>query len=182
MFKTKRNIVGVAAFLLGGMLSAQNVSTTGGFGIDPAKPDAQNNMVNYTGAFTYSYPIEIPEGVHKTTPKISINYSSSAPNDMVGVGFYLSFMSQIVRDSRYPINLNSSDHYQLDGQKLLFDSTNNTYHFERETYEPITVLSVSTKSKADPNDCKVSNNSSDTYWLIKKKDGTSLYYGSLLSG
>ncbi|MCP4151505.1 MAG: hypothetical protein GY757_27425, partial [bacterium] len=88
--------------------------------------------VSSSGAFTYSYPINIPPGTNGMAPNLSLNYNSQGGNGMVGMGWSLSGFQSITRDSTYDINWNNSDHFLLNGQRLVPDG--DVYRTENESF------------------------------------------------
>lgn len=72
------------------------------------------------GAFTHSIPIEVPP-FHTLEPKLALAYSSTSSNGLLGVGWYLSGLSQIQRMSpgRGAPRLDGTDIYALDGMELV---------------------------------------------------------------
>lgn len=82
--------------------------------------------VSPSGAFGYSVPIRIPEGINGLVPELSINYNSQAGNGMLGYGWSLSGLSSITRGMPTifhdqliePADLNTDDVFFLDGQRL----------------------------------------------------------------
>lgn len=112
-----RNVSIGAALLLGVLMfpvQAQNSLTQGQF------------AVNDAGAATYSIPISVAPGVGGLSPKLSLQYSSQAPNGVFGVGWTLSGVSSITRCAKTPaedgdrvgVQNNAADLFCLDGQKL----------------------------------------------------------------
>jgi RHS repeat-associated protein len=89
--------------------------------------------VTPSGAFTWSYPIEVPPGTNGMQPNLSINYNSQAGNGMLGMGFSLSGMGSITRDTDYPINWNKDDHFLYNGQRLIWDAMG-FYRTEAESF------------------------------------------------
>jgi len=131
--------------------------------------------VSDSGSFCYSYPIELPSGTNGMAPSLSIEYSSAGGNGILGIGFRLTGLPVIERDASYPITFTGSDHYTLDGQKLIFDSlgpTEKKFHLEREDYSKIQAFLESDPSTPinDPNDA-------GTFWVVTKKDGTKYFFG-----
>ena len=49
------------------------------------------------GAATYNIPIQVPPGAAGMTPKLSLTYSSSGSNGILGMGWGLDGLSQISR-------------------------------------------------------------------------------------
>ncbi len=112
--------------------------------------------VNSSGAFTYSYPIDIPAGTNGMAPALSLNYNSQGGNGMLGMGWSLSGLQTITRDSSYPINWDDSDHFLLNGQRLIPDGS--VYRTENESFIKIEYVNTS-------------------YWVVTQKNGTKLFFG-----
>ncbi|MBK8424218.1 MAG: VCBS repeat-containing protein [Elusimicrobia bacterium] len=62
-------------------------------------PTGSHDTSLFTGAFTYSYPIEVPPGRNGLQPDIKLIYNSQAGNGWLGLGWDLSFGS-ITRSTR----------------------------------------------------------------------------------
>jgi Salmonella virulence plasmid 65kDa B protein len=84
--------------------------------------------VSASGAFEYSIPIDVPAGRANMAPSLSLRYSSRAGDGIVGVGWELSgAVSTITRCPKslategkiIGVKFDSSDHFCLDGQKLI---------------------------------------------------------------
>ncbi|MCB9065461.1 MAG: VCBS repeat-containing protein [Chitinophagales bacterium] len=88
-------------------------------------------QVTAGGAFTYTLPIRIPPGINEMVPSIAITYNSQSGNDILGMGWGLTGLSSISRNSRNlyyerevaPLDFTSNDGLYLDGQKLYEIST-----------------------------------------------------------
>ena len=117
--------------------------------------------VSSSGAFTYSYPIDIPAGTNGMQPNFSLNYNSQTGNGMIGMGWSLSGLQTISRDTSYDINWNNSDHFVLNGQRLIPDGLLglNRYRTENESFLKIEYVSSS-------------------YWVVTQKNGTQLFFGN----
>lgn len=78
------------------------------------------------GAYIYSIPLENPPGVNGFKPQLSLNYSSSAKNGLMGVGWNIGGMSAITRcpavvgqdGYNSTVNFTSTDRFCMDGLKL----------------------------------------------------------------
>ncbi len=115
---TRNRFVAVGATLLIGLcassIQAQTSLTPGQF------------AVNDAGAATYSIPLTVAPGVGGFSPKLTLQYSSQAPNGVFGVGWTLSGVSSITRCAKTPaedgertgVKNNATDLFCLDGQKL----------------------------------------------------------------
>ncbi|WP_342379316.1 FG-GAP-like repeat-containing protein [Myxococcus stipitatus] len=83
--------------------------------------------VSVDGAATYSIPLWSPEGRGGVAPSLSLQYTSSQSNGLVGVGWGLSGLSQISRCGKTlaqdqtlaPIRFDDTDRFCLDGQRLV---------------------------------------------------------------
>ncbi|MCP4179601.1 MAG: hypothetical protein GY756_17725 [bacterium] len=120
--------------------------------------------VNESGAFTYSYPIEIPPGTNGMQPNISLNYNSQGGNSPIGLGWNFSFSSQITVDTDYT-NRSSKVHFVLDGQKLIPDLTN-PKNFKTESDQYLHV-----EAQADYEGTR--------YWIVTHKNGSQYIYGDI---
>ncbi|MBI9100758.1 MAG: hypothetical protein JEY91_19960, partial [Spirochaetaceae bacterium] len=122
--------------------------------------------VSPSGAFTYSYPINIPQGTNGMQPNLSLNYNSQAGNGMLGMGWSLSGLQTIERDSSYDINWNNTDHFVLNGQRLIPDDSlgTNRYRTENESFLKIEYLNQGSATAS--------------YWIVTQKNGTRLFFGN----
>ncbi len=124
-----------------------------------------SQSVDQSGAFTYSVPIEVPPGTGGLTPQLSLSYNSNGGNGMCGVGWSLSGLSVITRDMSYPVTFTDTDHYLLDGQKLIETDDTGTYkeyRTERESFLHIRGYNLNTAT---------------SYWKVTAKNGQVMYYG-----
>lgn len=124
----------------------------------PQAPMQAQGLVNsqvsqQVGAFTTSIPIEVP-AFHGVTPRLSIQYSSSGRNNsQLGVGFELSGIPVIERDSS-----KGDVRYLLDGEPLISsNATGGSHSTLRQSFDQIT------------------NNGSQ--WSVNRPDGTRLTFG-----
>ncbi len=92
-----------------------------------------NFNVGNLGEAVYSFPIELPDGINGTAPKLSIEYNSNAGNDILGVGFLIGGLSAVSRVGKTiyydgvakGVNYGSGDEFALDGVRIIKLSTNN---------------------------------------------------------
>ena len=121
-----------------------------------------NHAVNPDGSFAYSIPIEVPPGTNGIAPSLSLTYNSNAGNGICGVGWQLSGLPYITRDSTYPVNYDGFDHYTGPAGRLV-NIGGSVYHYEDENF------------------CRVEAHGSygdgPEYWVETKPDGTKYYYG-----
>ncbi|MEO8018728.1 MAG: FG-GAP-like repeat-containing protein [Pseudomonadota bacterium] len=140
-------------------------------GATPASADVSQN-----GAASYSIPIELPRGTAGLTPELSLAYSSSAGNGLVGVGWNLAGLGMIARCPKtlaqdgvvQGVQLTSNDEYCLNGSRLRRVSgsqglANSEYRTELETFALVKVLS--------------NTSSGPTTWQVRTKDGLIYEYG-----
>jgi hypothetical protein len=122
-----------------------------------------SQQVNPDGSFSYTYPLNIPPGVNGMRPNIALTYNSNSGNGFLGMGWSLSGLSVITRDSSYEIGFDGDDHYLLDGQRLIPDDTETgRYHTEHESFLRIKAYDL---------------NTSTSYWVVTQKNGTKMYFG-----
>jgi hypothetical protein len=96
--------------------------------------NAFSQEVSASGSFTYRYPLKLPPGTNGMAPELALVYDSSAENGILGMGWSISGLSVIARDSSYPINFDANDHYIYNGQKMIHDNLIDYYHLEKENY------------------------------------------------
>lgn len=119
-----------------------------------------SQSVTPSGAFSYTYPIDIPDGINGMQPDISLTYNSQAGNGSTGIGWNLNGFPTISRDTSYPVNWSSSDQFIYNGQRLIKDtSKSNIYHAEEISFEKIEFVNGS-------------------YWVVTQKNGTKYYFGN----
>ena len=116
-----------------------------------------SQTITPSGAFIYSYPIDLPPGTNGVQPAVSLVYNSQKGNGIVGMGWVLSGFPEISRDTSYPVNWNDNDHFVYNGQRLIKDSYG-LYHTESESFQKIEYVS-------------------NSYWQITQKNGTTLLFG-----
>lgn len=164
-----KHFISIYLFVLSCMgINAQTEvgTTTGTFSVSP------------TGAATYTIPIPLRDGQGGFTPQIALTYNSQAGNGVVGYGWEISGLSSITATphSKYydtnnirGINVDATDAYTLDGQRLLLKSGSNgkakTYYTtEEEQYCNIYIDNAYTTTPQS--------------FVVQQPDGTTLRYGS----
>lgn len=112
--------------------------------------------VSPTGQLSYEIPIPALPGTGGMKPSLSIAYNSSTKNGLAGYGFDLTGLSIINRvpSDRFhdmvstAIDFTSSDHFALDGQRLInYDYASDTeaeYRTENNTFAKIIAKGKST--------------------------------------
>ncbi|MFZ2454996.1 MAG: SpvB/TcaC N-terminal domain-containing protein [Candidatus Altiarchaeia archaeon] len=125
----------------------------------------------FTGAASYSYPLELPRGTNGLTPQISLDYNSQSAigqSGIVGLGWDLG-LNYVERDVNYTPDNYSDDRFVLilNGERhdLVYASSDGRYHTQIESYLFIN-KSISSM-----------NNTFTDYWLVKSKDGVEYQFG-----
>ncbi|MFI6132874.1 FG-GAP-like repeat-containing protein [Micromonospora sp. NPDC051141] len=137
--------------------------------------------VGATGAAGYEIPLRVVPGRGGFEPRLSLRYSSLGGNGQVGVGFGLTGLSQIARCAKtivdnqvsLGVQLNDSDVFCLDGQKLL--STGGAYGADGTTYKTVPdrhVLVKSLRAAGTP-----ASEVGPTGFTVWRPDGTVEQYG-----
>jgi RHS repeat-associated protein len=104
--------------------------------------------VNSSGASTYTFPIKVPPGTAGMQPRISISYSSHAPDGPVGMGFGIGGLSTVERcaatvaqdGTTGMVRFDENDRFCLDGLRLVriagagYGQAGAEYHTEGETW------------------------------------------------
>lgn len=83
--------------------------------------------VSNGGAATYSIPLVVPPGSAGLQPSLSLNYSGSTQNGLLGVGWSIGGLSSITRCAKTiaqdgvndRVSFTTSDRLCLDGQRLV---------------------------------------------------------------
>jgi RHS repeat-associated protein len=93
-----------------------------------------SGAVGPDGQYRYSMPIEIPDGRNGMTPKLSLQYSSTGTDGLLGVGWSVAGLSSITRcpwtegQDGVPDRIlfdNAADFYCLNGQRMVLVSGSN---------------------------------------------------------
>lgn len=137
--------------------------------------------VSPSGAATYSIPIQVPPGVAGMVPNLSLNYSSQADVGIAGLGWSLEGSSTITRcpltratDGTYgAVNLNASDRFCLDGQRLLvvsgaYGAAGSEYRTEMDQFSRIIANGAAGGNAA---------NGPESF-TVRTKDGRVLQFGT----
>ena len=106
------------------------------------------SSVTPAGGVSYSVPVACAAGRNGLQPGISIGYNSMGGNGPVGTGWGISGLSSITRVSfnRYyngytaPMQLNTSDPFVLDGNRILATSTTGQFETEQGNIKVVPVL------------------------------------------
>src|SRR5690606_14979687 len=133
--------------------------------------------VDESGAATYSVAIAAAAGTADVVPQIGLNYSSSAGNGLLGLGWSINGLTAISRcrqtlhqdGKAKPITWTDADRFCLDGQRLLvtsgsYGAPGSTYKTEIDSFAKITAVGG---SNGNPN-----------YFTVERKDGSVSYYGN----
>ena len=103
------------------------------------------------GAATYHVPLWLPQGRAGVQPSLALDYNSRGGNGLLGMGWSLSGLSQVVRCNKTlaqdgapaPVRFDSTDAFCLDGKRLLQVGTTSlgekTYTTEVEEFSHIVV-------------------------------------------
>ncbi len=106
------------------------------------------SSVTPAGGVSYSVPVACAAGRNGLQPGISIGYNSMGGNGPVGTGWGISGLSSITRVpfNRYyngytgPMQMNTSDPFVLDGNRILATSTTGQYETEQGNIKVVPVL------------------------------------------
>ena len=110
--------------------------------------------VTESGAAALSIAIQIPRGIGGMEPQLSLAYSSTAGNGLLGLGWVLTGPSTISRcpqdmindGVRGSVNFDANDRFCLDGQRLLqvgagaYGGDQVTYRTQHDSFQRITSL------------------------------------------
>lgn len=137
--------------------------------------------VSASGAGVANIPISLPQGVNGFTPGISLTYNSQSGSGIAGFGWNLAGISSI---SRIPatnyhngrvgsVNINNTDVFALDGQRLLLKS--GSYgaagsEYQTENYSNLRIFSRGS--------AVIGNGSGPEYFEVWYPDGSKAFYGN----
>jgi RHS repeat-associated protein len=130
--------------------------------------------VETDGSFRYTIPIEVPPGRAGMTPAVSLSYSSSGGNGVLGMGWSLNATSTISRCP--PTKASGRDRdtlqfsglgvrYCLDGERLIRRGLVNEYATEVDSFARIRIVE--------------SGASGPTKWTVERKNGRIATYSVL---
>lgn len=118
-----------------------------------------------TGAAVMNAPLSLPPGRNGMTPNLMLNYHSSHPNGILGVGWNIDFGSITVSTKHKGVCQNCEDTEYIAGgdELILVDSATGQYgpKIEDGAFTKYYLNSVGSEG-----------------WTVKTKDGKTLYYGS----
>lgn len=216
--KTMRTRISILAFLLTCSIysTAQTAlypsSITGGASGGIIGKINDNLDVNPTGLLNYEIPISVPPGTGGMTPQVSLSYTSTQSDGLLGSGFELGGLSVINRapsnlhiDGRPGfVNYTNSDKFMLDGQRLILTSNISSssweYRTENNSFSQIiasggtqgtpTTFTVKTKSgliyeyssNTAPLTRAVTAGSTSVFWLLTKVSDTKSNYYTISYG
>ena len=124
-----------------------------------------SQTVTPSGAFTYSVPIEIVQGTNGMQPNLELTHNSQNGNGILGVGWSISGLGSITRDSMTDIRFDDTDNYLYNGQRLIYvqdEAEAKLYRTEDESYLKVYAYNLNTSSSR---------------WKVMHKDGTVVYFG-----
>lgn len=135
-------------------------------GAQPSEQIGKYSVDEFTGVFSYSVPIELPQGRAGLQPDIALNYNHRQHNlgSMVGYGWSIA-MPSITRENRTGIdNIYDENYFLLNGSQLV--SVN------------VDVNGYGTYGKLVESDFAKIEFDSANKWIVTDKLGTVYTYGS----
>jgi len=133
-------------------------------------------QVGGDGSAAYSIPIDLPAGTGGMAPKLSLSYSSSSANGLLGVGWSLGGLQRITRGPATNardgfidgVDFDADDRFYLDGERLV--CTNGTYGADGAEYRTENNSFARIKSYGQLG-------SGPAYWEVETKAGLKLSFG-----
>jgi len=161
------------------------INTSAEFGVT-----AGQFRVNESGAATYSLPFDLPNGIAGVKPEFGLAYSSQSGEGLAGVGWNLQGLSAITRCAssklldgyNKPVSYDYTDHFCMDGQRLLLKSgeqgvSGSTYITELDSQQVITYFDKDSSEYKDAftvegkdNSFKVYGNTTNSKLLLSVND------------
>src|SRR5262249_5215474 len=107
--------------------------------------------VTSDGAFTYTLPLDVPDGRNGMQPSLALSYNSRGGNGLLGMGWSLGGLSSITRCGRTiavdgytdGVHFDSSDALCLDGERLVavngtsYGMAGSEYRTEHESFRKV---------------------------------------------
>ncbi|AZI39192.1 RHS repeat-associated core domain-containing protein [Epilithonimonas vandammei] len=148
--------------------------------------DTKGNIeVNGGGQLQYNLPIALPPGIRSVAPQINLTYSSGSGNGIAGYGWSISGITAISRVGKNidrdgevkGIQLNYSDYYSFNGQRLILIS--GEYGKDGAEYVTEKFSNIKIKSKGSLSGLEWQG---PEYWEVTFEDGSQAWYGGIASG
>lgn len=144
--------------------------------------DTKGNIeVNGAGQLQFTLPIALPPGVKSVAPQISLVYNSGSGNGIAGYGWNISGVTSISRIGKNiekdnelrGIQLDYSDYYSFNGQKLILKSGEygkDGAEYVTEKYSNIKIKSVGTYTING-------QDAGPAHFEVTFEDGSQAWYG-----
>ncbi|WP_241676906.1 RHS repeat-associated core domain-containing protein [Chryseobacterium sediminis] len=141
--------------------------------------DTKGNIeVNQAGQLQFTLPIALPPGIKNVAPQVNLMYTSGSGNGIAGYGWNISGITTISRIGKNieqdgeskGIQLNYSDYYSFNGQRLILKSG----EYGKDGAEYVTEKYSNIKIKS------IGQNSGQTgplYFDVTFEDGSQALYG-----
>lgn len=139
------------------------------------------------GEATYSIPLDLPPGLGKAVPQLSLSYSSDMPAGVMGVGWHIGGMSAIARcpqtlavdGQNKPLALDSSDKFCLDGRRLIlvsgtYGAAGSAYRTEIEDFSRVSIYNGGFKVETKGGQVLEYGTTSDSLLLANASGHTSI--------
>ncbi len=152
----------------------------------PKFHDTKGNIeVTPAGQLQYTLSVDVPPGIKKVSPNISLVYVSGAGNGLAGYGWNISGLTAISRVGKNlekdgvvkNVQLDYSDYYSFNGQRLILKSGEygkDGAEYVTEKYSNIKIKSVGAVSGQPWQ--------GPEYWEVISPDGSQAWYGASAPG
>jgi RHS repeat-associated protein len=147
--------------------------------------DTEGNIeVTRAGQLQFTLPIDLPSGVKNVAPEVNLVYNSNSGNGIAGYGWNISGITAISRIAKNienaqevkEIQLNYSDYYSFNGQRLILKSGEygkDGAEYVTEKYSNTKIRSIGSENPAQPWQ-------GPEYWEVTFEDGSQAWYGKNL--